>query len=64
MYGDIRGGYNMYGEDCVTRKESEQMIRNAIEDYLSINQLQEILNIIFDDEIMVLEDDDVPEDEE
>ena len=54
----------MYGEDCVTRKESEQMIRNAIEDYLSINQLQEILNIIFDDEIMVLEDDDVPEDEE
>ena len=54
----------MYGEDCVTRKEAEQMIRNAIEDYLSINQLQEILNIIFDDEIMVIEDDDIPEEEE
>jgi len=54
----------MYGEECVPRKEAEQMIRNAIEDYLSINQLQEILNIIFDDEIMVLEDDDVPEEED
>lgn len=54
----------MYGEECVTRKQAEQMILDAIEDYLSINQLQEILNIIFNDDIMVVEDDDLPEDED
>ncbi len=54
----------MYGEDCVTRKEAEQMMKNAIEDYLSIDQLQDILEIIFDDAYMVIEDGDIPEEEE
>lgn len=54
----------MYGEDCVTRKEAEHMMKNAIEDYLSIDQLQDILEIIFDDPYMVIEDGDIPEEED
>lgn len=54
----------MYGEECIIRSEAEQMIRNAIEDYLSIHQLQEILTFIFDDEIMVIEDEDITNQEE
>ena len=50
---------NMYGEECVTRDEAEQMIKNGIEDYLSIDQLQEILETIFGDDIMVVENDDI-----
>lgn len=53
----------MYGEECIIRSEAEQMIKNAIEDYLSIPQLQEILTFIFDDEIMVIEDDDIQEED-
>ena len=53
----------MYGE-CVKRTEAEQMMKNAIEDYLSIDQLQDILEIIFDDTYMVIEDGDLPEEED
>ena len=54
----------MYGE-CVTRKEAEKMMKTAIEDYLSISQLQDILEVIFDDDTyMVIEDGDIPEEEE
>ena len=54
----------MYGDQCVTRKESEQMIKKAIVDYLSIDQLQDILEVIFDEAYMVIEDGDIPEEEE
>lgn len=49
----------MYSEEVVTRDEAEQMIKNGIEDYLSIDQLQEILETIFGDDIMVIENDDI-----
>ena len=55
----------MYGEECVTRTEAEKMIRKSIEDYLSIDQLQDVLTIVFGDDIMVIEDEDrLEEDDE
>ena len=54
----------MYGEECVTRSEAEQMIRNAIEDYLSIDQLQDVLTIVMGDDIMVIEDEDRMEEDD
>lgn len=54
----------MYGEECVARSEAEQMMKNAIEDYLSIDQLQDILEVIFGENIMVIEDEDIPEEDD
>ena len=54
----------MYGEECVIRSEAEKMVKNAIDDYLSIDQLQEILTAIFGDDIMVIEDEDRQEEED
>ena len=54
----------MYGEECVTRSEAEQMVKKAVDDYLSIDQLQEILTTVCGDDIMVIEDEDRPEEED
>lgn len=54
----------MYGEECVIRSEAEKMVKDAVDDYLSIDQLQEILTSILGDDIMVIEDEDRPEEED
>jgi len=51
-------------EEYIGREEAEQTIKQAIDDYLPIEELQQILDIIYGDEFLVVEDDDIPEEEE
>jgi len=51
--------------EMVTRSEAEELIKEAIDDYLDVDSLQEIMSIISDgDEFMVVEDSDETENEE
>jgi hypothetical protein len=50
--------------DYIGRDEAEKTIKQAINDYLPIESLQEILDIIYGNEFLVVEDGDIPEEEE
>lgn len=43
-------------ENYVGREEAENIVRNAIVDYLDIETLQQIIDLIYGDEFIVVEE--------
>ena len=50
--------------DYIQRVEAEKTVKRAIDDYLPIESLQEMLDIIYGSEFLVIEDGDMPESDE
>ncbi len=51
--------------EMITREAAEQQIKEAIDDYLSCGELQEVLRAIFDEDFMVVDatEDDIEQEE-
>ena len=43
-------------ENIVDREEAEKIVKSAIDDYLDIESLQQIIDLIYGDEFIVVEE--------
>jgi hypothetical protein len=48
----------------INRDEAERQVKQAVDDYLPVEQLQSILDLIYGDEFLVIENGDMPEEDE
>ena len=51
-------------ENIVDRDEAERIVKSAVDDYLDIETLQQILDLIYGDEFIVVEDGQSDDDDE
>lgn len=51
-------------DNIVDRDEAEILVKSAVDDYLDIETLQQILDLIYGDEFIVVEDNQLTDDDD